>query len=113
MDKVVSNATEVVDRRIAVAAATEAELLQADEHGEGPKRDMPLQVGVVAENHYTAVGFVYGSLWIVSIYGYDPPLEEYSSYASEISASRTHKDSVTISQESLQSIQIINLPEDG
>ena len=62
LDKVVSNATEAIDRKTVVAAATEAELLQADEHREDPKRDKPLQDGVVAENHYTAVGFVYGSL---------------------------------------------------
>lgn len=62
LDKVVPNATEVVDRRTAVAAATEAELLQADEHRGDPKRDKPLQDGVAAENHYTADGFVFGSL---------------------------------------------------
>lgn len=62
LDKVVSNATEVVDRRTVVAAATEVELLQEDEHREDPRRDKPLQDGVVvAENHYTAVGFVYDS----------------------------------------------------
>lgn len=57
LDKVVSNATEVVDRRTAALAAT-----TADEHLEYPKRDKPLLDGVAAENRYNSVEFVYGSL---------------------------------------------------
>ena len=53
---------EVVDRQTAMPAATKAELLQADEHREDPKRGKPLRDGAVAGNRYIAVVFVYGSL---------------------------------------------------
>lgn len=64
LDKVVSNATEVVvDQRSVAVAATKAELLPAeDEHREYPKRDKPLRGGVADENCCNPVEVVYGSL---------------------------------------------------
>lgn len=63
LDNLVSNATEVVDRRTAAVEATKVESLLADDkHREGPKRDKPLQDGFAVVNRYNYVDLVYGSL---------------------------------------------------
>jgi|APAra0007618328_1042625.scaffolds.fasta_scaffold10862_2 hypothetical protein len=62
LDKVVSNATEVVDQWTAAAVATKVESLLADKHREDPKRDKPSRDGVAVEKRYNYVDLVYGSL---------------------------------------------------